>query len=228
MKLKKIASLLLAGVMAVSMLAGCSTTGSDGDGEVVGEPSVPSTSDSATILHDAMKGDARKMTEPVESATLDTELKNAVDTYFTNDEPDTLMTALASSSLVDTSSESVKSVIQSKLVDAMGAVEFIFDGEGMYDDLSDRMNNSEVTTAVKLYAVEGSVSDTYALKMVAGKIEDSVAKLSKTSKNGEYNYTYTISASIVTKPVTSVMFEGITTGVKYIAVAVTQTPTKVV
>ena len=35
-------------------------------------------------------------------------------------------------------------------------------------------------------------------------------------------------SSIVTKPVTSSIVEGVTGGVKYIAVAVTQTPTKVV
>ena len=39
MKLKKFAAMMLAGVMAVSMLAGCSGKGGNNDGEVVVEPS---------------------------------------------------------------------------------------------------------------------------------------------------------------------------------------------
>ena len=72
------------------------------------------------------------------------------------------------------------------------------------------------------------MSDTYALEQVADKIENDIAGLKDKSNNGEYSYAYTVSASIVTKPVTSSIVEGITGGVKYIAVAVTQTPTKVV
>ena len=42
MKLKKIASLAMAGVMAVSMLAGCSGTNVDDDNDVVVTPSASS------------------------------------------------------------------------------------------------------------------------------------------------------------------------------------------
>ena len=90
------------------------------------------------------------------------------------------------------------------------------------------LNNDETPIAVELYYVEASVSDTYALEQVADKIENDIAGLKDKSNNGEYSYAYTVSASIVTKPVTSSIVEGITGGVKYIAVAVTQTPTKIV
>ena len=49
MKLKKIASLMLAGVMAVSMLAGCSTTSVDPTPEQPEEPTNPSTGYSAML-----------------------------------------------------------------------------------------------------------------------------------------------------------------------------------
>ena len=214
MKLKKIASLMLAGVMAVSMLAGCNTASNDGNnGEGEGEGQV-STSNSATILHDAMNGEARKMTTPAANAALDTALKNAVDTYFQNTEyKDVLKFDKVGN---------VDGKMYEALVSAMGAKKSI------NPELYAGANNDKVTTAVLLYAVEASVSDTYALEKVADEIQYSVAGLSETSANGEWNYTYTVSASIVTKTVTSSILEGVTGGVKYIAVAVTQTPTKVV
>ena len=214
MKLKKIASLMLAGVMAVSMLAGCNTASNDGNnGEGEGEGQV-STSNSATILHDAMNGDARKMTTPAANVALDTALKNAVDTYFQNTEYKDVLNF--------NKVEKVDGKMYEALVSAMGAKKSI------NDELYAKKNNDKVTTAVLLYAVEASVSDTYALEKVADEIQYSVAGLSETSKNGEWSYTYTVSASIVTKTVTSSILEGVTGGVKYIAVAVTQTPTKVV
>ena len=212
MKLKKIASLALAGVMAVSMLAGCNTASNGGNnGEGEGEGQV-STSNSATILHDAMKGDARKMTTPVANTALDTALKNAVDTYFQNTE----YAAVANEDNV---------VVNSKIADAL--VEAMNAKKNIVPDLEKSANNDKVTVAVKLFSTEASVSDTYALEKVAEFIENSVADLDEVSENGEWKYDFTISASIVTKPVTSVIANGITTGVKYIAVAVTQTPTKI-
>ena len=217
MKLKKIASLMLAGVMAVSMLAGCSTTSNNsnpGEGEGEGESQV-STSNSSTTLHDAMKGDARKVTTPVANADLDNALKQVVDVYFNNED----YSAIVLKSNVSTvyTGNIVTNLV--KKMDAKSSIP---------NDLAARNNNSKVTTAVQLYCVEASVSDTYALEQVADKVENNVAGLPEKSANGEYSYTYTISASVVTKPITSVVAEGVTTGVKYIAVAVTQTPAKVV
>ena len=214
MKLKKIASLMLAGVMAVSMLAGCATTSNNGDGgEGEGEGQV-STSNSSSILHDAMMGDARKMTTPTASSALDTALKNTVDAYFQNTD------------YVDDIHFDHVGRVDGKMYDAL--VSAMSAKKSINPELYADANNDKVTTAVLLYAVEASVSDTYALEKVADAIQYSVADLPETSDNGEWNYTYTISASIVTKPVTSSIVEGVTGGVKYIAVAVTQTPAAVV
>ena len=51
MKLKKIASLMLAGIMAVSMLAGCKTADNNGEEE---NPVVPVASDAVTYANDAL------------------------------------------------------------------------------------------------------------------------------------------------------------------------------
>ena len=214
MKLKKIASLMLAGVMAVSMLAGCNTASNNND-EPENPDAIPSTSNSATVLHDNMKGDARKMTTPAANADLDSALKQVIDTYFNNED---YLGVLTGSSVAqvkyDNIAVNLEKVLNAKSDIAVG--------------LNYLLNNDETTIAVELYCVEASVSDTYALEQVADKIENDIAGLKDKSNNGEYSYAYTVSASIVTKPVTSSIVEGITGGVKYIAVAVTQTPTKIV
>ena len=214
MKLKKIASLMLAGVMAVSMLAGCNTASNNND-EPENPDAIPSTSNSATVLHDNMKGDARKMTTPAANADLDSALKQVVDTYFNNED---YLGVLNGSRVVQVKYDN----IAVNLEKALNAKSDIAVG------LNYLLNNDKTTIAVELYCVEASVSDTYALEQVADKIENDIAGLKDKSNNGEYSYAYTVSASIVTKPVTSSIVEGITGGVKYIAVAVTQTPTKVV
>ena len=214
MKLKKIASLALAGVMAVSMLAGCNTASNNND-EPENPDAIPSTSNSATVLHDNMKGDARKMTTPAANADLDSALKQVVDTYFNNED---YLGVLTGSSVAQVKYDN----IAVNLEKALNAKSDIAVG------LNYLLNNDKTTIAVELYCVEASVSDTYALEQVADKIENDIAGLKDKSNNGEYSYAYTVSASIVTKPVTSSIVEGITGGVKYIAVAVTQTPTKVV
>ena len=198
MKLKKIASLMLAGVMAVSMLAGCATAsnnGNGGEGEGEGQGQV-STSNSSSILHDAMVGNARKMTTPTASSALDTALKNAVDTYFQNTE------------YINIINFDRVGTVEGKMYDAL--VKAMDAKKNINPDLYAAANNSKVTTVVKLYAAEASISDTYALEKVADEIQGSVAGLPETSANGEWNYTYTISASIVTKPVTSSIVEGVT------------------
>ena len=214
MKLKKIASLMLAGVMAVSMLAGCNTASNNND-EPENPDAIPSTSNSATVLHDNMKGDARKMTTPAANADLDSALKQVVDTYFNNED---YLGVLTGSRVAQVKYDN----IAVNLEKALNAKSDIAVG------LNYLLNNDKTTIAVELYCVEASVSDTYALEQVADKIENDIAGLKDKSNNGEYSYAYTVSASIVTKPVTSSIVEGITGGVKYIAVAVTQTPTKVV
>ena len=77
MKLKKIASLMLAGIMAVSMLAGCKTANKPNDDSSSSE--VSTVSDAATAINAAL--DEAKETI---SFTGSDELANAVKTYFNN------------------------------------------------------------------------------------------------------------------------------------------------
>ena len=80
MKLKKIASLALAGVMAVSMLAGCSGNGSDGDNNNGGNTVVePGTSSIVTAFNDGQDEDNKVKVTFSSDASLDAALKKAIE-----------------------------------------------------------------------------------------------------------------------------------------------------
>ena len=80
MKLKKIASLMLAGVMAVSMLAGCSGKGNGGDNNNGGNTVVePSTSSIVKAFNDGQDEDNEVKVTFSSDASLDTALKKAIE-----------------------------------------------------------------------------------------------------------------------------------------------------
>ena len=80
MKLKKIASLMLAGVMAVSMLAGCATA--DVEPEQPEKPETPATSAAADALYSELTGSAKEKVTAVANAELDSALDDAVAKYW--------------------------------------------------------------------------------------------------------------------------------------------------
>ena len=78
MKLKKIASLMLAGVMAVSMLAGCSGNGSNGENNNGGNTVVePGTSSIVTAFNDGQDKDNKVKVTFSSDASLDAALQKA-------------------------------------------------------------------------------------------------------------------------------------------------------
>ena len=90
MKLKKIASLMLAGIMAVSMLAGCegkSNSGDDNNGEVV----VPVDSSFAAAVNKLLNTAQKNTLGITADSTLDAALNNVMDKISTHE----LATALS-------------------------------------------------------------------------------------------------------------------------------------
>ena len=209
MKLKKIASLMLAGIMAVSMLAGCKTADNGGNGGE-GETDVTPTSATAVMLRDYLDGDAKREVVAVADNDLDTALKNAVDTYFVNSGYNGLTTT-------PTERTTSKSKIAESVYDAMKA-----DGTNISQVLTDSVDKDKIV--VKLYAVSGDVSDAYALEQIADILATNLGNLKDKSSNENYDYDYTIAASIVTK---SGVVDGNDKSVKYIAVAVAQNVSEV-
>ena len=203
MKLKKIASLVLAGVMAVSMLAGCSNKGTENNGTNDQEQTTTASSLSSE-LRKALSNDAMRKVTAISNSKLDAALEDAVEKYFTNANYQSDRQADVTA-LVYADAPIYKDVV--KTMDAITG----FSGL-----------NGDDTVAIKMYSVDSSVSDAYAVEKIADKIEAGIAALAK--EGNKEDYKYDISASVVTR--TREVF-GTTVGVKYIAVAVSQNVTAI-
>ena len=223
MKLKKIASLMLAGIMAVSMLAGCSTA--NVEPEQPENPETPASSAAVDTLYSELTGSAKVMVTPVANSELDAALADVVDKYWDYDSegdyafgPHGIFNNVGYDHLTDVRNgrigESLKSALKANYTDILR--EF-----NDADDANDR-------SVVEVYAINASTSDAYALELLAERIDPYVSKLpteGQTDRDGEanYDYSYTISASVETKTVT---FAGVEYGIKYVAVMLNKTATE--
>ena len=79
MKLKKIASLALAGIMAVSMLAGCSTTSVEPTPTPDPDPEQPNVSGYSQMLYNHLSYTAKKKVEPQDSNDVNDALATAME-----------------------------------------------------------------------------------------------------------------------------------------------------
>ena len=234
MKLKKIASLMLAGVMAVSMLAGCNgktNGGNNGEGEGEGE-GTPAAGYSATLekyMSDDVKGmDNVTFRDNAEQATA---LENAAKN-------------ISAAEVVKTAAENPvpNSIEDWNSADYLNMIDELKDAYDIQDDDLDEndmnllwavneqyMANRNLNDAV-VYAVTGSVDLEEALEQVAGNLDTYFKQLPAQGEVGNgtgsnpalvYDYDYVISVSVVNKPVT--VFADYSGSVNYIAVTVSRT-----
>ena len=94
MKLKKIASLMLAGIMAVSMLAGCKSDSANGNNNDDNTVVVPSTSAVVTALNNGQSADNDVKVAFSSNASFDAALKKAVENAGNYDDGDDVLTEL--------------------------------------------------------------------------------------------------------------------------------------
>ena len=227
MKLKKIASLMLAGVMAVSMLTACGGNTID-DTQKPEEPNVtPSTSASAQTLVNNMSKEAQNKVTAVSNGDLDAALKSAVEDYFSNADVVKYgqVFEIYPYGYGVNPSDARRTDIGEALVKNLNA----------YDNEIGNLNNigfkADARTAVEVYGVNGSVTDKDVLEQLGHKITQSVVGL-KTEETTQYDnatnvqqyidYDYEVSVSIVTA---DGRVWGIEDTVKFVAVAVTRTGT---
>ena len=217
MKLKKIASLMLAGVMAVSMLAGCQNANVDPE-EPTDEPDVV-VSDATNMLYSELSGSAKAMVTATANADLDKALQNAADKYWdynSNAPIDRLLNVTE----MWNAGEALQSAMGANYTEIGKAPFMGKKGSAFWS------NDTSEKSMVMLYVVNASDSDAYVMEMVADRIDSAVTHLPKAtygSIHDDYTYSYTVSASIATKTVT---FAGVDMGIKYVAVYMTQTPTE--
>ena len=235
MKLKKIASLAFAGIMAVSMLAGCSTTGAGDDTTVVPPVDEPSTTNYAALLqedleeNDVLKlkaGDSSALQSSLETVVgyvgrnsvtgefINTLTKGTV-RFITNSEPISAL-ATADAKLREITKPEIEHFFQASETVRHLSPEAI-DNENGNDCLAAYTRNNINTTL--LFVVDRGVSDEAAIDLIADDIETGVKGLNTAydhidDKGDTYNYEYT--ASVAVAPCYFDAMHGI--GVKFIAV----------
>ena len=227
MKLKKIASLMLAGIMAVSMLTACgdSTTNNTGDDSSSSQPTV---SNASNVMWNGMNKEARDIVDPVANATLENSLRKNVEIYGNLDNVVEYVLSHVNSTvsgdrnITATPVDVSNIIIWDKIAQDMGITsECASTGECLAD------NNGKDAAALRLYATNFSVSDQYALEYVGQLIDEEIAELPLISKDEDVEYDYEISASIVSENIANEGLGTQMTTVKFIAVYATRTATRV-
>ena len=244
MKLKKIASLMLAGVMAVSMLAGCK----DGAGNNGGQ--LPPEDDDNTTGYSVQLGD--KVNDAVKAKTYIHFVDNADDQAALEDAlgnlglvngaasvlPETLVHVCKQGGTVSDGvlaiwedGAAVERVID-EFATAVESQNLWLNVDGINNDSFDANNHDRddvfaPSTCAALFVIGSSVKIDKALNQVAGEINDELAALVNSDDkdgNSAVTYDYDVSVSVVEKPVTAI--DWVNASANFIAVTVTRTVTQ--
>ena len=245
MKLKKIASLMLAGVMAVSMLAGCSTAV---DPEPTPNPDPTPSANYGTTFYSYLSSDAQKKMTFGSNADLDAALKTAVEragslsiatNYWLADTVVEINTDGLKLDASDRDMAHYPTVIDSlqrvakNLSESTGAENEQLhvrakNWTGMEAVLNQINNgvenkNADDVNAVALYVVDSTVSVEAALDDIADDLDGIIKNLDiighVENHKGEYEYKYTGSVSVTSKSIPNV--DGMS--VNFIAVEIART-----
>ena len=204
MKLKKIASLALAGIMAVSMLAGCNTANETP--EEPNTPVVPTTSSIGDYMNNLMNGDQKKILTFEENADLSAAVaKVAMDSgvvtpLIITDAKDTLDgTYFANASAQKTDiAKKVKAEFKNGV---------IYTGLNWFNDWNGKAidNQEKSDSLLYVYVLSGDLSEVGVANLLYGKmgpqIGDDADKLPNTN-NGDYvDYTASVAATKVSNSV---------------------------
>ena len=226
MKLKKIASLMLAGVMAVSMLAGCSTASV--------KPEEPTDPEQPTAT-----GYSVEMAENLSDAAK----KDYIDFKDNADDLAALKDALGNMSWTTTAGNTALPRVATPVVDWIGADttlmvnDFVdaldikntsMDYASMWNDLTSfyNLNDAETVKYGLVYVIDGTVDVNKALKQIAGNVESLLENLPNVNTDtnvARYTYDYTVSVSVANKALDVIdWYNG---SANFIAVTVTRVPT---
>ena len=230
MKLKKIASLALAGVMAVSMLAGCSTT----NGETTPDPDedngVVTTAGYSKTFEDTLSEYADRRISMSDSAELNAKLNTAIGNVSSS-----LMTEFhkVNMDVVDLLDYQFNDRAVAWMIDDLGGKGVVMSQSDAFkalvpkpDEFSKDSNLDK--TVIMLFAVDNAVDENAAVKQIAKNLDEDIRRLyndnDSTPENGfcnkvdhtTLNYTYTGSVSVASKNWVDVT----TVGMHFVAVQI--------
>ena len=210
MKLKKIASLALAGIMAVSMLAGCKDNPSSSS-----EPTTPPETVTGAAAAINAELDENKDQISFENNSV---VEDLLTNYYTNN-PITVTEASSAGTVVNSGttmkigSDPMDSVIAVLNADAIGGFHTSSGGVRF-------SQNTDKTTNVEIYVLNAErLTEAGALKLVGQYIDDLVLPEEGTAGAANKDYSYTGSVAAV-----EAHTDGDTASAWVIAVTITQTP----
>ena len=230
MKLKKIASLMLAGVMAVSMLAGCSDNGNTPDNNE-DDNQIVTTGNAATYATDALSEDLKEYITVSSSSTLDGWVKDiATDTskFATKDIKWDYNSIFSARDGVDKSGHLtvLRSELKKKVVDSN--VVYVDNVHASF--AAAPTDNKNVRTSSLMYVMSGMLDEKAAIESVVTYLTGNSNNCPKTIVDGTgvsavntHNCEYDVEVSAV--KVTNDSLNGESAWV--IGVVITQTATEV-
>ena len=203
MKLKKIAALALAGVMAVSMLAGCGTDKKPGSGEGEGDGTTTTTGYSAE-LEDAVEltDDQAKYISFKDNATDQAALEKAVEQLSASTLEKLAKRTVANNIVYASTTADAKDMMEvyKDAVDATNG-NLVLENLSMSGLLDNGTDYSHDLCTAAMFAVNGTVPTAAAMKAIAENVQTEINEMKdKAASNGiNFEYTYVVSVSAVTK-----------------------------
>ena len=237
MKLKKIVSLALAGVMAVGMLTACGSNGNGGQ--------KPPEEDDNTVAGGYSAVFAKYVADKVKDMDYVTFQDNADDVADLEDALGNAATLpLVAGSVVPMTPQSLGDIVfngnsAGSVIEFAGLKAIVDDfiknvGERDNDlqagDLAfinqQKTNMNKTVKDSVIYVVDGKVDVEKAVKKVAEELNTYLVQLPESGTDNyiSWNYNYTISVSVVNKTVSEIL--GSTFSANFIAVTVTRNPVK--
>lgn len=221
MKLKKIASLALAGIMAVSMLTACGKSANNGNnGEGDGENNGTAAGYSA-MLAEAVSDTVKKMDYVTfqDDAKVGEALEDVLGSVGSGN---IALTSLQAGKVIPVkkSTSKDKSEIADDFIDALDLNDF-----GDKWDFSPNKWMNDTRKVGDIFYVDATVDMEKAMKQVAEELNGRLEGLEEKGTAGQlsYKFHYTVSVSVVNKSVDTIdWYHG---SVNYIAVTVTRTGT---
>lgn len=192
MKLKKIASLALAGIMAVSMLAGCSNEGNTPDNNEE-DNQVVANGNAATYAADALSAELKEYITVKSSSTLDSWVKDIAtnkDKFGSNDIKFDYTTVFeaTNNSNGPKHQQTLRNELMKKVVDSN--VVYNNDINYGFDDVP--ANNSKTQTSSILYVMSGMLDEKSAVENVTKYLTTAISCPAAIEKGSDPDYpTYT-------------------------------------
>ena len=196
MKLKKIASLALAGIMAVSMLAGCKDGGNGtNNGGASSDNSNTNSGYSAYVLNMSDAGDSKSIVA-ADDAKLNAAVENFVKNKPVNFSKMSTVRDLKLLSDVRTPNSADVDVWLAQAARDMSGATAVTTGNGWNTVLGVDENKDKDKTAYCIYYISAAMNDDVIDNLVADKIDDIAYVINSTFTPAENDdYSFTVSAT---------------------------------